>query len=254
MYLLDNGSEEDISASLLREFPSIHLKRLYENRGYAGGFNAALNWVFFEGKYDNCLFLTNDTLLQKDSLKNLLTFQKENRLDMVSPLLISARDHAKIDSNGGLFCDRTLELQHIRELGKDYLLSKNEYIPGTALLISRDSFDQLGGCDESYFMYWEDVDLSFRAHREGFRLGRCENAVIEHGIGKTCHKKAIYTTFYYQRNRIKFAKAWLNSDQWKSQRDSLSNQIKEKKKFYADGDQKRLDYWNEIERFFQALE
>ena len=43
-------------------------------------------------------------------------------------------------------------------------------------------------------------------------LARCYESLIEHGVGQTCHKKPLYTAYYYQRNRIRFCRRFLTGE------------------------------------------
>ena len=143
--------------------------------------------------------------------------------------------------------ERTETLHHLSDSNLPILLTSDEYIPGTALWLTRDAFFKLGGTNQSYVMYWEDVDFCYRAHQQGFQLARCYEAKIQHGVGQTCHKKPIYTTFYYQRNRIRFCKQWLTPTEWEKVEPIILHDLKllesrAKKK----NDQRRLDYLQKI--------
>lgn len=60
------------------------------------------------------------------------------------------------------------------------------YVDGCCLMICKDDFNYLGKFDDSYFMYSEDIDLSWRAHLCKMNLGICETATIIHfGGGST---------------------------------------------------------------------
>ena len=253
IHVFDNGSEERVYKELYREYPQLNWNRIPENRGFSGGFNAALDWVFSLG-YEGILFLTNDTYIRRNVLSIITDKARETGLELLAPLLVSHRNPERIDSNAAYYDERTYNLGHYKELGLSPELVANEYIPGTALFITSEAFYKLGGTDESYFMYWEDVDMCFRAHRLNIRMGRCEEAIIEHGIGKTCHKKPIYTTYYYQRNRIMFAKKHLSLDQWARAEIVIQKEIEQHLLFSEERqDKNRLAYWREIEEIFESL-
>ena len=58
-----------------------------------------------------------------------------------------------------------------------------DWVSGTALVVRRDVFESLGGFDEGYFMYVEDLDLCWRARQLGHRVGFCEESVVVHEVG-----------------------------------------------------------------------
>jgi GT2 family glycosyltransferase len=253
VFAYDNGSLPEITGQLKQEYPNVLFKRSEKNRGYSGGFNRALQWVFSEG-VEKVLFLTNDTSLMEGALECLNQFSITNHCSLIAPLLLSHRDLSLVDSYGAKFDPKTYSLSHFKEIEGDFILGENEYIPGTALYIDKKVFHLIGGCDESYFMYWEDVDFCFRARSRGIRMGRCAQARISHGIGKTCHKKAIYTTYYFQRNRIKFCKTFLNNPDWMHARIQFRDEIEDKIEFYKlKQDFKRMHFWMDIGKEFALL-
>lgn len=58
-----------------------------------------------------------------------------------------------------------------------------DWISGTAMMLRRDAFEAVGGFDEAYFMYVEDVDLCFRLAKAGWRVGLVADATVRHAIG-----------------------------------------------------------------------
>ena len=63
-------------------------------------------------------------------------------------------------------------------------LKNDMFILPSASLIRRTAFDAVGGFDEAYFMYVEDVDLCWRLGRAGWRADRVDDAVVTHAIGR----------------------------------------------------------------------
>ncbi|HOV15619.1 MAG TPA: hypothetical protein PK771_15130, partial [Spirochaetota bacterium] len=147
---------------------------------------------------------------------------------------------------------KTLSLQHYHTLDLPVIMTgENDYIPGTAFFITKDAFVRTGGMNESYHTYWEDVDFSFRARRLGFRMARSFDANISHLVGKTCHKKSVYTTYYFQRNRIRFAISHLDPDYRKKLKEVMESDLKLLlEKSIAKNDKTKIGY---IEEIFQEL-
>jgi GT2 family glycosyltransferase len=215
VYCFDNGSKQEVFDQVTRSFPRCRHHRDETNRGYSGGFNRALQWTFESGN-SAALFLTNDTRVFPGALEACAKKGAETGAGMVAPRIIYASSEGKdevIDSIGGWFSAGTCTLHHYHENDLPVFLDPDrDYIPGTALWINKDFFRKTGGTDESFHMYWEDVDLSFRAHRMGLPLARCYEAKISHGVGQTVRKKPLYTTFYFHRNRIRFCKRYLSGE------------------------------------------
>lgn len=206
---LDNGSMPVVAAELARDYTDIRHHRLAENRGFSGGFNAALSRVFDNGS-DVCIFLTNDTVFHKGMDTRLTEALADQNAGMAAPCIRYLSRSESIDSLGAFFDSETASLGHYHHYDLPVRLDPTrDYIPGTAMAVTREAFECLGGADETFHTYWEDVDLCFRAHVAGIPLIRVPDARIDHGVGQTCHKKPFYTMFLFQRNRLLFCRRHL---------------------------------------------
>ena len=246
VYLIDNGSEPGVLQEHLKRFPGLKSFRTEKNLGFAGGFNLGLKAIF-DLEHGSALFLTNDTEITNGAVEHCVDCARQTGAGIVAPC-ITYRNHAdKIDSIGGTFDRKQGALRHYQDPSLPLLLDESDYVPGTALWITADAFRKLGGTDESYHMYWEDVDLSFRAHEAGILQARCYEARIRHGVGQTCHKKPIYTLYYFQRNRIRFCRSYLSSEEWKSVSQRIEAELGElQERALAKPDSNRLSYLAEL--------
>lgn len=198
IHLIHNGSLPQHTETLRTTFPQINHLIMPQNKGFSGGANFGLLEVF--KKTENILFLTNDIEVFELPLKF-----PEN-LDFFS-IYILKRNTSHVDSVIGAIDLKKGHLSHIKDL--THLKPKQTtYIPGTAFGITKQAFDRLQSFDESLHTYWEDVELSLRAHQMGLRLGSCDWFKIKHKIGKTCHKDRFYTLFLFQRNRKRILKKY----------------------------------------------
>ncbi len=222
IFCFDNGSLPENHDRVSAAFPDVNHIRIPENRGYSGGFNGALKWVFRSG-YSSAMFCTNDTSLQPGGVEACESAGKLYNAGLVAPCIYHASHTDSIDSTAGYFNPDTATLHHYRTENLPPILGRYDYVPGTALWIQRDAFESLTGTDESFHTFWEDADLSFRAWTAGIPMARSYQARILHGVGRTCHKKPLYTTYYFQRNRILFCRRHLKGDK----QDSALVQIKE---------------------------
>jgi GT2 family glycosyltransferase len=204
----DNGSLIDNFNFIKQKFPYIKHNRQGINKGYSGGFNGAIKSAINEG-FTNFLFCSNDTVIYSETLEACLMANKKYNAAFIAPKIVYSRIPDKIDSIGGFFNLNCAALTHYKNSDlPDFLNPQTDYIPGTAFWLTKEVFEKLEGMDESFHTYWEDVDFTFRAHKNGIKTIRCYNAMFSHGVGKTCHKKPIYTTYYFQRNRIRFCKKY----------------------------------------------
>ncbi|MDQ7799270.1 MAG: glycosyltransferase family 2 protein, partial [Candidatus Edwardsbacteria bacterium] len=101
---------------------------------------------------------------------------------------------------------------------KQYEKSKNiAFASGCALWISKKVIEDIGLFDESYFCYYEDVDFSMRARRNGFSISYIPEAVVYHksGVSSGGNKKAMYRSALADlltlRNRIIFTNKYVRN-------------------------------------------
>jgi N-acetylglucosaminyl-diphospho-decaprenol L-rhamnosyltransferase len=71
-----------------------------------------------------------------------------------------------------------------------------------AMLVRRDAFESIGGFDDRYFCYFEDVDLGFRLRLKGYRIVQCPDAVAFHVGGGSAGTRSPFAEFHGARNRL----------------------------------------------------
>lgn len=247
VYCFDNGSKAEVFEEIRDLYPGCNHLRAEDNRGFSGGFNRALDWVFRSGP-NSTLFLTNDTIMTPGALEACEKTASETGAGLVAPLVTYQSNHDNIDSIGAFFDFEKGLLRHYHEKGLPLLLEPGkDYIPGTAIWVNKKTFEQLEGTDESYHMYWEDVDMCFRAHKEKILQARCYDAVIRHGGGQTTRKKPLYTTFYFQRNRIRFCKTYLEGKKQREVLNLIRAELEQSAATWQENnDNRRLDYYERL--------
>ena len=95
-----------------------------------------------------------------------------------------------------------------------YLQPKRiDWVSGTAMLVRRDAFESVGGFDESYFMYVEDVDLCWRLTRAGWSVDVEDAAVVRHGVGGSSGRAPYRMIAAHHRSLWRFARRSATSTQ-----------------------------------------
>jgi len=79
------------------------------------------------------------------------------------------------------------------------------WVSGACFLARRSSMEELGGFDESYFMFAEDMDLCWRAHRAGWGVGVQPAAVVTHAEGVTRQRHPYRMLVAHHRSALRFA-------------------------------------------------
>jgi N-acetylglucosaminyl-diphospho-decaprenol L-rhamnosyltransferase len=80
-----------------------------------------------------------------------------------------------------------------------------DWVSGSCMLVRRKAFEELGGFDESYFMYGEDVDLCWRAHRAGYGVTWVPSASVTHVGGISTRRTPYRMLAAHHRSALRFA-------------------------------------------------
>ncbi len=154
--VVDNASA-DASVELLgREFPAVRCIANAENRGFA----RAANQGIFDTRSRYVLLLNNDTEVLPGTLKALVEFA-EAHLDAgaVGCRLLQS-DGTPHRLPASIFSPLAWDQEHPRRV---------PWLVGAALLLRREAIEAIGGLDETFFFYYEDLDLGLRLRRAGWR-------------------------------------------------------------------------------------
>lgn len=196
--VVDNGSEFGFKERLAKKFKSAIYLTAHKNLGYGGGNNFGAKQA--NGKY--IFFLNPDTQLEQQSLDKLVEFIEENlSCGIVAPSLVHL-DGTYFKQQGALTLNplRAIAAHSIfhkiwsnNPVSRDFWLSdlnkKNnrmvEVVPGTAFLISKNLFEEVGRFDETFFLYFEEYDLCKRIIEMKKEIWMLGNAKVIHEWGAT---------------------------------------------------------------------
>lgn len=192
--VVDNGSSDRSLHYVASRFPEAQILRLNRNLGYAAAYNVAIKEI--DAEY--ILLLNNDVVIpDRDLLKKLVAKIEANpKLAAVTCKIVSMQSQNRIDSVGGM------GIRYWRgfvDIGRDQTdqgqFDNADFNPfsfcGAAALIRRDRFLEAGGFDDRFFMYCEDVDLSWRWRLKGYEIGYEPAAVVSHFFSGTAHQKEV---------------------------------------------------------------
>lgn len=160
--VVDNDSGEDEVELLKQALPYVELLSLKKNLGFAAGFNAGIEKALLIG-CDLILILNNDTIASPNMISALLKEIASPRTGVVAPIIYYYSNPVKIWSAGGFllpFLASTLNA-HLRT-SKLKGPTRRTFLSGCCLLFRREVLVSLGGFDERFFMYYEDLDFFVR--------------------------------------------------------------------------------------------
>ncbi|RKZ17131.1 glycosyltransferase family 2 protein [bacterium] len=185
--VVDNGSH-DGSVEMVRAREGVQLLALDQNLRFSGGNNAGAARAIELGA-EVLLILNNDTLVEPDALAALATQMDAGHFDLAGPRIVYADRPERIWYGGGIFRPRLGHVAHraIRRSAGDGAdpAGATDWVSGCALAIRADLWQELGGLDEAYYIYSEDVDLCMRARARGASIGYCPAATIRHDVSAT---------------------------------------------------------------------
>lgn len=202
LVVVDNGST-DKSVSIIKDhFPHVHLIRLTENTGFAGGVNAGIRYAI-EQKADAIALFNNDAVAHKNWLKELVkTMESERTAGIVTGKLL--RDDRKhFDSTGDFYSVWGMPFPRGRNQKDTGQYDRVETVfgaSGGASLYRVDMLNQIGLFDEKFFAYYEDVDISFRAQLNGWNVFYNPKAVVYHAVSATSSKHKSFGRYHGTKN------------------------------------------------------
>ncbi len=181
--VVDNASNDGSFEKAKMNFSKVHFIQSSQNIGFARGNNLGIRWAL-EKMADYVWLLNNDTLIKRNTLKEMIKIaEKEKKYGVFSPLIKDKNN--KIWFSGGKINWWKMKVEHNQENHLENILSQKkiistEFITGCAMLIKKEVFRKIGILNENYFLYYEDADFSWKAHKAGFLLGIIPNSQIQH--------------------------------------------------------------------------
>lgn len=200
--IVDNGSTDDSLVGVETYWPRVRIERLSKNLGFAKANNigvrlASGQWV---------ALLNNDAFPEKDWLSHLVSaIKKYPEFSFFASCLLKADTPEEIDGMGDVYHISGIAWRKAH--GKLYKKTRQQPAEvfgacGAAAFFPRSLFLDVGGFDEDFFCYHEDVDLSFRLRLYGHRCLYVPEAVVRH-VGSSSHGAHSDTVVYYgHRNLI----------------------------------------------------
>lgn len=195
--VIDNDSTDDSISYVREEFPDVRLIPNAENRWYAGGNNVGLEAA--RGEY--LVILNPDVEVDHEWLEHLLEpFDRDATVGLTTSRVVRFDDRSRLNTCGnrahytGLgFC------RGLNEPVDTY--SDKERVPavsGCAFAIRRDMYEQIGGFDETFEMYLEEMDLSWRARLAGYDIVHVPSSIVYHKYELSVSPQKL---FRLERNR-----------------------------------------------------
>jgi N-acetylglucosaminyl-diphospho-decaprenol L-rhamnosyltransferase len=211
--VIDNHSTDGSAELVRREFAEVPLK-VEENRGYGAAANRAIDEL--QTRY--VLLLNADTELTSGAAEALAAYLDEHTtVGIAGPRLVTAagifdpsahafpRPLALLLQESGV--KRLLRIGHRNE----WRARSADWILGAALMIRREAFRAVGGFDEGYFLYQEEVDLCHRLRQAGWDVHYAPVATVLHVGGASTSQGLAENFGHFVRSTRRFARLRLSA-------------------------------------------
>jgi GT2 family glycosyltransferase len=197
--VVDNASTDDPTHALCEGYPEIPVLRLSENRGWAGGNNAGIDWARARGADIVCL-LNNDTLVPDGSIERLASTARS-----LGPCLLHpAIDYAEPGAGAQLDPSRWKNSRRLAGHKNVHVLT---YAYGACLVVPTAVFEQIGVFDERFFLQLEESDFFTRAQKHGIPSLCLPEVRIVHAESRSFGSRFTPAkTYYISRNTLLFSR------------------------------------------------
>ncbi len=214
--VIDCASEDGSAAMVAERFPQVRLFPHTENIGFV----RANNWGMREARGQYFLLLNPDTEAHRGALASMMTeMAREPRVGILGP------QHRQSDGshqstrrrfpNAAIALLESTWLQPLapRGLLARYCLAERDdegsydvdWVQGSALLARRAIWEEVGGLDERYAMYFEEVDWCRRARKAGWRVRYHGAARITHHGGASSEQAQTRRQWHFDRSKLRYA-------------------------------------------------
>lgn len=219
IWVVDNASSDGSADYLQKVFPDVHLIRNNDNVGFSHANNQAIRQC--QGEY--VLLLNPDTIVAEDTLKGCVsfldahpdvgatgvrmlnpdgTFAPESRRGLPTPFT----SFCKLTGLASLFPHSTVFGRYYMRYMDENVPNQIEVISGAFNMLRRKALDMTGLLDEDFFMYGEDIDLSYRMLTAGWKNYYLPYFIL-HYKGESTHKSSYrYVHVFYNAMLIFFNK------------------------------------------------
>lgn len=198
--VVENNSEDDSAQMVETDFPWVKLLKQSQNLGFTRGHNLALGHAM-----GNVLALLNsDTIVHKGAISEVLRFMKATPdAGIVGPKLLNTDGSLQMSCRrfpkpmaaafrntflGRIFPNNRYTAEYLMEDSDHQSTRTVDWVSGAAMFISTRLYNEIGGLDDDFFMFSEDVDYCRRCWNAGFKVYYLPSAEITHAIGRSTDK------------------------------------------------------------------
>ena len=228
VFVVDNNSIDGSCSMVKEKFPWVNLICNNKNTGFSYANNQAIR--ISKGKY--VLLLNPDTVVQEDTFSKCIAFMENNpQAGAIGVKMIDGKGNFLPESKRALPTpevafykifglarlfpqNRRFGQYHLSYLDKDKT-NEADILCGAFMFMRKEALDKSGLLDDSFFMYGEDIDLSYRIIKAGYKNYYFADTTIIHYKGESTKKGSLNYVLVFYQAMIIFAKKHFSNRRFK---------------------------------------
>ena len=207
--VIDNNVQDGSLDDINKKFPDLKIIASKENKGYAGGCNLGAQ----NAQSEYLLFLNNDTIIQKNTIENLLSsIQEDSNISSVQPKIKNYYNQDMFDYAGGSggyidylvypFSRGRVFNSTEKDTGQYNDKRKIFWASGTAFITKKEIFNKINGFDETLFAHMEEIDYHWKCLYAGYDIYVEPKSIIYHKGATTLPYGTYKKIFLNHRNSL----------------------------------------------------
>ena len=210
VFVVDNHSDDDSVETVREHYPWVRLIENQENLGFAKANNQAIR----QAQGDYILLLNPDTVVAEDTFHGVLAFMDEHPKAGGAGVMMCYEDGSRAPESRRALPTPWVAALKMMGFTKRYYLSdlpwdqpcRIEVVSGAFCLLRHEAIKTVGLLDEDFFMYGEDIDLSYRLLKGGWENWYLPYSIIHYKGRSTRKSDYRYVHVFYQAMLIFFQK------------------------------------------------
>ncbi len=214
--VVDNNSSDNSCKLVKSNFPDVTLLENKKNVGFSKANNQAV--AVANGEY--ICILNPDTAVSENTFLECLNFIVDKKdIGALGTFLLDGTGNFLPESKRNLPTP-SISLLKLLGFGKKYYAtkvsekSKGDQVPvlvGAFMFLKKSIYNEVGGFDEDYFMYGEDIDFSYKIEKAGYKNYYIGTTSVLHYKGESTSKDAAYLKRFYGAMEIFYSKHYSSS-------------------------------------------
>ena len=208
--VVDNNSEDGSCEMVKALFPNVNLIENKANYGFSKGNNIGV----LQAKGEYLCILNPDTVVAEDTFLKLLEFSENKvKLGIVGCKLINGRGEFLPESKRKIPYVKAAFKKLIGNTDDYYANNINEkevnqveVLVGAFMFLKKAVYNEIGGFDEDYFMYGEDIDISYKSLKQGYANFYFGETTVLHFKGESTLRDKYYARRFYGAMQIFYKK------------------------------------------------